>query len=282
MSTVISDAIQLIKSNNIDEAIKILEKARTMEGAEAETIYTLGVCFFRKGKFTRALDTFKEYVDIDKRSADTHYYIGLCYERLGNDPESVEYFQLTLDLDKNHAKANEKLGVVDSNTFVSTDSGKLLYKSKRLPRTFGTTFIIYIFTVFLIIFLINMNHPSSHVTEQDLILSVFIGIFLVLMYIYRYVQTGTEIYSIYERRIDLRVGFFTKKEFSIWIYEIKNIEIYRGLWLRMSRSANLLIHTNKDKKYLLTGMAKYKFIESFRTELKTAIVERRKLKEWWL
>ncbi len=59
-----------------------------------------GMKFFRKEKFSKALQEFKKAVDEDPSNWEAFYYLGLTYQKMGYYKKSISSFEMAIELNK--------------------------------------------------------------------------------------------------------------------------------------------------------------------------------------
>ncbi len=72
----------------------------------------LGKEAFSKGNFARAIDYYKEALQLDPRSPELHQDLGLALFKGGRLEEAVEHFTEALKLDPGNTSARENLEMV--------------------------------------------------------------------------------------------------------------------------------------------------------------------------
>ena len=94
----------------IDQAILLLKKAKTIKLKDSQIHKWLGIAYFRKGQFQNALTELLFSVKIDSSSAQAMYTLGLIYMHLGNYEAAVQKFKVLIDKDPFHKQAHFNLG----------------------------------------------------------------------------------------------------------------------------------------------------------------------------
>ncbi|MBI9105987.1 MAG: tetratricopeptide repeat protein [Spirochaetales bacterium] len=87
---------------NIYYSLGVLDKSieyykKTIEISDGDVCgnayYKIGVSYFKMGKFTEALQAFKQSIQAEKsQHVMVYYYLGLISTHLGNDEQAIKYF----------------------------------------------------------------------------------------------------------------------------------------------------------------------------------------------
>jgi Flp pilus assembly protein TadD len=78
-----------------------LEKARRREPNKASIRETLGIAYFRLGRYEAAADEFRAALDISPVDDYAHYALGRCLEKLGRATEANAHYKLAHSLRPN-------------------------------------------------------------------------------------------------------------------------------------------------------------------------------------
>lgn len=90
-------------------------------------------------------------------------------------------------------------------------------------------------------------------------------------------------YSIYERRIDLSSGVLNRRRQSVWLYEIKDVELRQPLFMNMTGNAMIRISLDDDSHVNIIGFGPLRDQVRLYEELRdSALKERRAMKNWWV
>jgi len=81
-------------------------------GERAPWLEGLGKEAFSKGNFTRAIDYYKEALQLDPHSPKLHQDLGLALFEGGRLEEAIEHFTEALKLNSNNTSARENLEMV--------------------------------------------------------------------------------------------------------------------------------------------------------------------------
>ncbi len=82
-----------------DEAIEVLELGREEDDERPDLHNLLGVCYFKKDEYEKAISHFKRCVELNPASAMDYANLGVNHARLGKKQEAVQFFTLALTLD---------------------------------------------------------------------------------------------------------------------------------------------------------------------------------------
>jgi ribosomal protein S12 methylthiotransferase accessory factor len=91
------------------EAIAALEKAASSDPERPEVYNLMGFCFFRLGEHKRAIDCFKNVLQLNPGSGIDHANIASNYRDLGDVEKAIRYYRLALELDPTIDFAKENL-----------------------------------------------------------------------------------------------------------------------------------------------------------------------------
>src|SRR5579859_5140361 len=75
-----------------------LEKARRSEPNKASIRETLGIAYFRIGRYAEAEAEFRAVLDISPVDDYAHYALGRCLEQLGRAAEAATHYKLARSL----------------------------------------------------------------------------------------------------------------------------------------------------------------------------------------
>jgi tetratricopeptide (TPR) repeat protein len=88
----------LLKSNRIDEAIQLLERATQIAPGEFKVHYELGRAYFGSHHLDPARQQAEESVKLSPSDSSSHYLLGRIYQRLNRKEDADEQFRLTAEL----------------------------------------------------------------------------------------------------------------------------------------------------------------------------------------
>lgn len=92
-----------------DEAVDILCKGLKEDEQRADLHNTLGVCFFKKQAYEKAISHFHRAVDLNPASAIDYANLGVNYHKIGNNESAIEFLGLAVTLDQSLDFAEELL-----------------------------------------------------------------------------------------------------------------------------------------------------------------------------
>jgi len=75
-----------------------LEKAKRSEPDKASIRETLGIAYFRIGRYPEAEAEFRAVLDISPVDDYAHYALGRCLEKLGRPAEAATHYKLARSL----------------------------------------------------------------------------------------------------------------------------------------------------------------------------------------
>lgn len=89
----------LTKLERYDEAIEALMKGCEEDDERPDLHNLLGVCYFKKEMFEKAIVCFRRAVDLNPTSAMDYANLGVNYTKIGKNQEAIQFFTLALTLD---------------------------------------------------------------------------------------------------------------------------------------------------------------------------------------
>lgn len=92
-----------------DEALEVLEKGLAEDEERPDLHNSMGVCFFKKEMYEKAIEHFKRAVELNPASAIDYANLGVNHHRIGRDEEAAEFLTLALTLDPSLDFARELL-----------------------------------------------------------------------------------------------------------------------------------------------------------------------------
>jgi Flp pilus assembly protein TadD len=75
-----------------------LEKAKRREPGKASIRESLGIAYFRIGRYDEAADEFRAMLDISPADDYAHYALGRCLEKQGRPTEANGHYKLAVSL----------------------------------------------------------------------------------------------------------------------------------------------------------------------------------------
>ena len=87
-----------LRSGHAAQATVPLEKAKRREPNKASIRESLGIAYFRLGRYSEAEAEFRAALDISPVDDYAHYALGRCLEKLGRGPEANTHYKLARSL----------------------------------------------------------------------------------------------------------------------------------------------------------------------------------------
>ena len=81
-----------LRISRIDDAKKLFDKLMEMYPNDSDNYYNLGVVFYQKKDFKKALDYFLKAIDMDE-NLDSYLYAAMIYLELGDKERALKYFR---------------------------------------------------------------------------------------------------------------------------------------------------------------------------------------------
>ena len=72
----------------------------------------LGLCYYRLGQWSDAIEHFHQALALDAGYARAHFNLGLVYAKQGDDQAAADAFAAALELDPNHVQAHYRRGEI--------------------------------------------------------------------------------------------------------------------------------------------------------------------------
>jgi ribosomal protein S12 methylthiotransferase accessory factor len=98
-----------------NEAIKVLEQGREEDDERPDLHNLLGVCYYKKEEYQKAILHFERAVHLNPASAMDYANLGVNYSKLGREDEAKQFFTLALTLDPSIEFAREYLEKISKN-----------------------------------------------------------------------------------------------------------------------------------------------------------------------
>jgi len=96
--------------NRFEDAVKVLEKAISINPEDENFHFHLGLTRFRQKKYKEAISAFKETVRLNPIYTEAHYQLGLIYRLQGCAREAVSVLEKASHADPENAKVQAELG----------------------------------------------------------------------------------------------------------------------------------------------------------------------------
>src|SRR5438105_14599818 len=87
-----------LRSGHAAQATVPLKKAKRREPNKASIRESLGIAYFRLGRYSEAEAEFRAALDISPVDDYAHYALGRCLEKLGRTPEANTHYKLARSL----------------------------------------------------------------------------------------------------------------------------------------------------------------------------------------
>jgi tetratricopeptide (TPR) repeat protein len=101
-----------MSQNYFEDAIPLLESGLKVAPKRADLHAALGESYFMAGKTEKAIDAFKELIELDP-AARSYAFLGLSYRHLGRFDEAKKYFEEGLKLDRKNVSCLFNLGFIE-------------------------------------------------------------------------------------------------------------------------------------------------------------------------
>ncbi|HID02555.1 MAG TPA: tetratricopeptide repeat protein [Desulfobacterales bacterium] len=95
-----------------DEALSVLEKGLQVDEERSDIHNMMGVCYFKKEEYAKAIPCFERAVALNPSSGMDYANLGVNHRRLGNKDEAVHFFTLALSLDPEIEFAQQQLAEI--------------------------------------------------------------------------------------------------------------------------------------------------------------------------
>jgi Flp pilus assembly protein TadD len=92
-----------LRNGQAAQATVPLEKAKRGEPNKASIRESLGIAYFRLGRYTDAEAEFRAALEISPVDDYAHYALGRCLEKLGRTTEANAHYKLARSLKPGHA-----------------------------------------------------------------------------------------------------------------------------------------------------------------------------------
>lgn len=99
----------LVNLERFDEAIAALQEGCEHDEERPDLHNLLGVCYFKKQEYAKAIPCFKRAVELNPTSAMDYANLGVNHAKIDKNPEAIQFFTLALTLDPTLDFAREYL-----------------------------------------------------------------------------------------------------------------------------------------------------------------------------
>jgi tetratricopeptide (TPR) repeat protein len=100
-----------LKVGLLNEAVELLEKARTDDQTSAQICYHLGSAYFMEDKNSEALKAFKDAVKLNPGYTEALYKMGLVYDNMLDHDKAIDAYKKVVALNPDFVKAYQSLGL---------------------------------------------------------------------------------------------------------------------------------------------------------------------------
>ncbi|HOA74641.1 MAG TPA: tetratricopeptide repeat protein [Phycisphaerae bacterium] len=109
---------RLFEKRRFDDAIPYLQEARADRKVRFNCSLTIGRCFYEKGYYAQAADTFREAIDgyeirDDDLGKELHYWLGRTYESAGQTEDALKIYGQLIQWDYNYRKGDVRKRIDD-------------------------------------------------------------------------------------------------------------------------------------------------------------------------
>jgi tetratricopeptide (TPR) repeat protein len=107
--------VRLVRNEQYDEAIPLFQEAQRDPRHRVSATDKIGMCFFKKGWFTDAIDVFAQALDSyevkdDSIAKEIRYNLARAYEEDGNDEKALEMYRKLAQLDFAFKDVRQRVG----------------------------------------------------------------------------------------------------------------------------------------------------------------------------
>ena len=99
------------KKGEFKKAIKPFKQAIRIDPDYAYAHLCIGRAYGELGRYTEAIDAAKQVIRIDPDYADAHYNLGYTYGKLGRYTEAIDAYKQAIRIDPDSAKVHYNLGI---------------------------------------------------------------------------------------------------------------------------------------------------------------------------
>ena len=102
------EGLRLLKSGQVDEAIKVLKELSQTESDDPQIFTYLGAAYNQKGDRLHAINAFEKSVDLEE-TPKSLYNLGLIYEQCERLQEAIWQYDNALKLDPSYTQAQQAI-----------------------------------------------------------------------------------------------------------------------------------------------------------------------------
>jgi Flp pilus assembly protein TadD len=95
------------EGSNLDEALRLAQRAEAQAPNRAEIVDTVGWVYYRQDLPALAVPAFEKSVKLAPENAVYHYHLGLAHSKAGNVQEARRAVEMALKLNPNYAEARQ-------------------------------------------------------------------------------------------------------------------------------------------------------------------------------
>lgn len=291
------------------------------EPADAQARFLRGLEIFRSGDHERAERELLAATARDDRHAWAWYYVGLTRDRRGDQDAAVEALQRAVRSQPDLKPARDKLlalggasavpdrpaeqapkakpkpgtlaQILDSNMREGVPErseeqapGDVLWAGRRrvlscMAQPSAWTWIVALACGASLGVAVASGQPGS-------LAAAAVMVALALDLPSYFLRSATTTYTVYERRIDIRQGIFVRRERSVWLYDVENVEYTRSFWEMLTGDATITLtpeerNMKPREPITLRGPGNYRQVHWLFEQIRVkALVERRAMKNLWV
>ena len=129
-----------MENKDYDNAISIF-KRMTDKYDDADSYYQLGTLFYDKGKYSNAMQAFKNALQFSQPYSelyfDIQHNIGLCNYEMKHYDEAIERFKAVLAIKDNDAESLYNLALLYIRKGDRTEASKIIKRLENLNKEFA-------------------------------------------------------------------------------------------------------------------------------------------------
>lgn len=161
--------------------------------------------------------------------------------------------------------------------------GDLIYSGRRGTRSFHDLWLGLLFTLLVCVpvglFVGAAVSPAG----------MFLLVLPILIWLPLVCQSHSWRYQVYQYRVDFEVGLLSKHKFSVWLWQILDVEYNRSRmgWLTDTATVRILADKRQDNQdsehvsFEIIGLGSASFMEQLWEELMDAALVQRRAIKWW-
>lgn len=102
------EGLRLLKSGQVDEAIRVLQEAAQTEPNDSQVYTFLGAAYNQKGNRLQAINAFEKAVELEETPKNL-YNLGLIYEQCERLQEAIWQYDNAIKLDPSYTQAQQAI-----------------------------------------------------------------------------------------------------------------------------------------------------------------------------